>query len=65
MVVLTRHCFDAGVESALMPGCLVFLDDSAVRHSVDHRHGRIIGGAGVVSVTRVGCRDNLLNLGAN
>ena len=48
-----------------MAGCLVFLDDAAVCHSVNHRDGRIIGGAGVVGVTRVGCSDNLLNLGAN
>ena len=48
-----------------MTGCLVLLDDATVRHSVDHRDGRIIGGAGVVGVTCVGCRDYLLNLGAN
>ena len=64
-MVLARHRFDAGVQSALVAGCLVLLDDAAVRHSVDHRHGRVIGGAGVVGVTGVGCRDNLLNLGAN
>lgn len=64
-MVLARHRFDAGVQSALVAGCLVLLDDAPVRHSVDHRYSRIIGGAGVIGITGIGCCDNLLNFGAN
>ena len=37
--VLAGQRLDAGVQSALVPGCLILFDDAAIRHSVDHGNG--------------------------
>ena len=62
---LAGQRFNAGVQPALVAGCLVLFDDAAIRHSVDHRHGRIIGGASVIGIASVRCRDDLLDFSAN
>ena len=67
--VLARPCFlahglDAGEQPGFMPRRLVFVDDVAARHAIEHWHGNLVGIFGERLVATFDCLQDLFNAGA-